>query len=53
MKVYPSRDVLATELFINDALKYCNGKPMFAVDEAPWLTEALKELGLRYDVESF
>jgi len=34
MKVYPSRNMLVTELFISDALNYCYGKPMFTVDDA-------------------
>jgi putative transposase len=53
MRVYSSRNILATELFIKDVLNYCDGKPMFVVDGAPWLTKALEELGLGYDVESF
>jgi hypothetical protein len=36
---------IITALFINEALKCCNGKLMFAVDGALWLPEALKELG--------
>jgi transposase-like protein len=53
MRVFPSRNVLATKLFIEEVLKYCDGTPTFAVDSAPWLTGVLKELGLRYNVESF
>jgi putative transposase len=52
MRVFPSRNVLATKLFIEEALKCCDGTPTFAVDSAPWLTGVLKELGLRYNVES-
>jgi transposase-like protein len=52
MKVYPSRNMLVTGLFISDVLNYCHGKSMFAVDGAPWLTEDLKELRLSYSVES-
>jgi transposase-like protein len=44
---------LATRLFIEEVLKYCDGTPTFAVDSAPWLAGVLKELGLRYNVESF
>ena len=47
------KNMLVTKLFISDVLNYCYGKPMFAVDGAPWLTEAFKELGLSYNVESF
>jgi putative transposase len=53
MRVFPSRNVLATKLFIEEVLKYCDGTPTFAVDSAPWLAGVLKELGLRYNVESF
>jgi putative transposase len=53
MRVFPSRNALATKLFVEEVLKHCDGRPTFTVDSAPWLTGALKELGLRYDVESF
>jgi transposase-like protein len=52
MRAFPSRDVLATKLFIEEALKCCDGTPTFAVDSAPWLTGVLKELSLKYNVES-
>jgi transposase-like protein len=53
MRVFPSRNVLATKLFIEEVLKHCDGTPTFAVDSATWLTGVLKELGLKYNVESF
>jgi putative transposase len=53
MRVFPSRNVLATRLFMEEVLKHCDGTPTFAVDSAPWLTGVLKELGLRCNVESF
>ena len=53
MGVYPSRNAPATEHFIREVLKYCDGKPKFTVDNAPWLKRALEELGLPYDAESF
>ena len=53
MKVYPSRNMLATKLSIRDVLKYCDGKPSFAVDGTPWMLEALKSFGLQYGVGSF
>jgi putative transposase len=53
MRAFPSRNVLATKLFIGNVLKYCDGRPTFVVDSAPWLRSALEELGLRYEVESF
>jgi transposase-like protein len=52
MEVYPSKDLPVTGLSISDVLNYCHGKLMFAFDGAPWLTEALKELGLGYNIES-
>jgi putative transposase len=53
MRVFPSRNALATKLFVEDVLKYCDGKPTFVVDSAPWLRSVLEELGLKYNVESF
>ena len=53
MRVFPSRNVLATKLFVEDVLKYCDGRSTFTVDSAPWLAGVLEELGLRYKVESF
>ena len=53
MRVYPSRNALATEQFIREVLKYCEGKPTFIVDNAPWLKQSLEELGLPYNAESF
>jgi transposase-like protein len=29
-------------------LKYCDGKPEFIVDNAPWLSEGLIQLGLNH-----
>ena len=46
MRVYPSRNALAAEQFICETLKCCEGKPTFIVDNAPWLKQALEELGL-------
>jgi putative transposase len=53
MRVFPSRNALSTKLFIEEVLKYCDGKPTFTVDSAPWLRGVLEELGLRCSVESF
>ena len=53
MRGYPSRNALAAEQFIRETLKYCEGKPMFMVDNAPWLKQALEELGLPYNAEPF
>jgi putative transposase len=48
MRVYPARNSLTTESFIRGVLKYCDGRPEFIVDNAPWLREALTELGLTH-----
>jgi transposase-like protein len=48
MRVYPTRNSLISGSFINCVLKYCEGKPEFIVDNAPWLKDALIELGLTY-----
>jgi len=53
MRVYPSRNILTTKQFIHEVLNYCIGKPIFIVDNAPWLKQALEELGLTYNIESF
>ena len=53
MKVYPSRNYLTTKLFILEVLKYCENKPIFIVDKAPWLFKALESLGLNYEHQSF
>ena len=53
MRVYPYRSMLATELFLRDVLRCCDGRPNFTVDGASWLIEALKRLDLQYNVESF
>ena len=53
MRVYPSRNLLATRQFIREVLNYCDGKPVFIIDNAPWLKKAIEELGLKYNTESF
>jgi|GEM_PF-3221817 len=42
MRVYPSRSLTATKLFVSDVLRCRNGKLMFTVDGAPWPTKALE-----------
>jgi len=37
MRVFPSRNALATKLFVEDVLKHCDGRPTFVVDSAPSL----------------
>jgi putative transposase len=53
MRVYPSRNYLTTKLFISEVLKYCENKPKFVVDKAPWLRKALESLGLDFEHQSF
>jgi len=53
MRVYPSRNYLTTKLFISEVLKYCENKPKFVVDKAPWLIKALENLGLDFEHQSF
>ena len=52
MRVYPSRNALAAEQFINEVLKYCEGKPTFIADNAPWLKRALEDLDLQCGILS-
>ena len=53
MRVYPSRNYLTTKLFITEVLKYCENKPKFIIDKAPWLIKALQSLDLEYEYQSF
>ena len=53
MRVYPSRNYLTTKIFILEVLKYCENKPKFIVDKAPWLIKVLESLGLEYEHETF
>ena len=53
MRVYPSRNYLTTKLFVSEVLKYCENKPKFIVDKAPWLIKVLESLGLDYEHQSF
>ncbi len=48
MRVYPARNALTSESFFNGVLRYCEGKPEFIVDGAPWLKDAPTTLGLAY-----
>jgi len=48
MRAYPARNSLTSESFLKGVLKHCEGRPEFVVDGAPWLKEALTELGLAY-----
>jgi len=53
MRVYPSRNIFASESFLKSVLKHCEGKPRFIVDGAPWLGEASIEMGLTHQQQSF
>ena len=53
MKVYPTRNWLVTRSFIKEVPKYCENKPKFVIDKAPWLIDALKSLNLKFEHEGF
>jgi len=53
MRVYTTRNFLTTKSFIKEVLEYCENKPRFAVDKAPWLIDALENLGLEYEHQTF
>ena len=53
MRVYPTRNYLTTKSFIKEVLNYCENKPRFIVDKAPWLINALRSLGLEFEHQSF
>ena len=53
MKVYTARNWLVTRSFVKEVLKYCEGKPKFVIDRAPWMIEALKSLDLEFEHEGF
>ena len=48
MRVYPMRNYLTTKSFIKEVLNYCENKPRFIVDKAPWIINALKSLNLEF-----
>ena len=53
MRVYTTRNWLVTRSFVKEVLKYCENKPKFVIDKAPWLVEALKSLNLGFKHERF
>ncbi|MHC1625834.1 MAG: DDE-type integrase/transposase/recombinase [Methanoculleaceae archaeon] len=53
MRVYPTRNWLVTKSFVKEVLKYCENKPKFVIDKAPWLIDALKSLNLEFEHEGF
>ena len=52
MRVY-TRNYLTTKSLIKEVLEYCENKPKFIIDKAPWLIDALKILGLEFETEPF
>ena len=53
MRVYTTRNYLTTKSFIREVLNYCENKPKFIIDKAPWLIQALESLGLEYEHQTF
>lgn len=53
MRVYTTRNYLTTKSFIKEVLNYCENKPKFIIDKAPWLIEALKSPGLEFEHQTF
>jgi transposase-like protein len=53
MRTFSTMNSLATKLFIKEVLEYCDGNPTFVVYRTPWLREALEEMVISYNVESF
>ena len=53
MRVYTTRNYLTTKSFIREVLRYCENKPKFIIDKAPWLIQALESLGLEYEHQTF
>ena len=53
MRVYTTRNYPTTKSFIKEVLEYCENKPKFIIDKAPWLIDALKSLGLEFEHQTF
>ncbi len=53
MKAYPTRNWLVTKSFVKEVLNYCENKPKFVIDKAPWLKRALEILNLEFKHETF
>jgi putative transposase len=53
MRVYTTRNWLVTRSFIKEVLNYCENKPKFVIDKAPWLVDALESMGLEYEHQTF
>ena len=52
MRVYTTRNYLTAKSFVKEVLEYCENKPKFIIDKAPWLINALKILGLEFEHQS-
>jgi len=53
MRVYTTKNYLTTKSFVKEVLNYCENKPKFIIDKAPWLIEALKSLNLEFEHQTF
>jgi len=53
MKVYTTRNWLVTRSFVKEVLRYCENRPKFVIDKAPWLKRALESLNLEFEHEGF
>ncbi|CAD7771197.1 DDE domain protein [Candidatus Methanoperedenaceae archaeon GB50] len=53
MRVYTNRNYLVSRSFLKEVLKFCENKPRFIVDKAPWLIDALKSLDLEFEHQTF
>ena len=53
MRVYTTRNYLTAKSFIKEVLNYCENKPKFIVDKVPWLIDALENLKLDFEHETF
>ncbi len=54
MKAFPSRNYFITPRFLIEVLRKCKNKPeLVLIDKAPWLINAVKRLGLRYECRTF
>jgi transposase-like protein len=52
MRVYTARNYLTARSFMKEVSNYCENKPNFVVDKAPWLKRALESLGLKFEHET-
>ena len=53
MRVYTARNFLTAKSFVKEVLNYCENKPKFVIDKAPWLRRAIESLGLNFEHEKF